>query len=158
MREVQKEYVNIKIPANSLRQPGYALEQKPKPTRIKLFIYKGNSISRQEHILLNRLIMVRLKIKFIGNLKAYVPMDSLITREVIQSADVDFNLIDMFFRRKHNKWRCLKLLGPIREKYFGVQVGEYIGTVFMDFDEFRQFTDFIRYLLYEPLRKGEDVL
>ena len=51
----------------------------------------------------------------------------------------------------------MKLLGPIREKYFGTNIGEYIGTVFMDYHEFMDFTEYINFLCHHPI-KEEKVL
>ena len=153
-KKVEKVTVNLTVPLENLTRtdstiPGYEFESK---ARIKLFMYKGNSISRQEHVMLNRLLMFRLQLKLEGKLANYMPLPYMMVKETVQNVDIDFTLLDMFFRRKHTKWKVLKLLGPIREKYFGTKIGEYIGTVFMDYYEFMDFTNYITFLSHEPIK------
>jgi len=154
--QVQKEYLNLTVPIDSLTKtkdslPGYELESKAK---VKLFFYKGNSISHQEYYVLDRLLMFRLKLKLEGNFKDTMPLDFVIVKDTIEDIDIDFTLIDMFFRRKYTKWKTLKILGPIREKYFGItKIGDYIGTVFMDYREFLEFTKWMHYLIQEPMKR-----
>jgi len=99
--------------------------------------------------------MFRLKLKMEGKLADYMPIPYMVVKDTIESVDLDFTLLDMFFRRKRTKWKVLKLLGPIREKYFGVNIGDYIGTVFMNYHEFLDFTNYISFLSHEPIKNEQ---
>jgi hypothetical protein len=149
--KVQHEVIDIKLPSES--GVGYRIElDKLNNKKVNIRFFKGISYGRQEMFELERLIMLRVKIQFLGDLSKYIPIDGLAAKESIQSIDIDLDLIEVFFNRKLKKQQVQKLLSPIVDRYLGSNVGQYLSTIQMTYGEFTELVSFLQYLSYEPFK------
>jgi len=149
--KVKHEVIDIKLPSES--GVGYRIElDKLNNKKVNIRFFKGISYGRQEMFELERLIMLRVKIQFLGDLSKYISIDGLAAKESIQSIDIDLDLIEVFFNRKLKKQQVQKLLSPIVDRYLGSNVGQYLSTIQMTYGEFTELVSFLQYLSYEPFK------
>ena len=144
-KKVVREEVNVTIKAPEL---GYevSLDDLNKKV-VNVHLYKGKC-SAQDVFELERTIMFRLKIQFVGNLAKYIPIDAAAARETVETIDLDLDLLELFFCKKETSKTVKIKFGPIVDKYLASAVGKHIGTLTMSYEEFTELVVFIRYLSY----------
>lgn len=143
--KVTKETIDIKIPASA--GVGYHIElDSISNKKVNLRFFKGVSHAEREMFELERLIMIRIRVQFVGDLHKFVPIDTLAAREVIQSVDIDLSLLEIFFNKKQKGRETTRLMSPIVQNYLGNITGQYLGTIQMTYGEFTDLVNFLQYL------------
>jgi|GEM_PF-3747040 len=152
---VVKEKVDVKIPEGNV---GIKIEEdKLNRKLVSIRLYKGTSHANREALETKKLIMLKVRIVFEGNLKKYIPIDSLVAKEIVESMDIDLEIIEVWLNKKlPSRQNIVKVMSPIVDKYYGSDVGNYLGSLRMYYGDFIDFVNFIRYLAYEPI-KNENV-
>ena len=124
--------------------------------RVLIDLYKGETNLEPDARVRNP-VMFRIKIRFTGDLSKYTKIDALVAKEVIETVDVHFDLLEVFFSRRVDTAVVRRLLYPLIDIYHGKNVGEKVGTIELGHSEFAEFVSFIQFLCYEPF-KSEDVI
>lgn len=139
-------------------QKGYTIDiDSLNRKKVKIYFYKGTSLADVENIITGKLLMVRVKIQFVGDLSKYIPIDGLVSRNIVEGVDIDFYLIEHFFLLKMEKYHVTRLLTPLWEMCKYKKIGEFIGSITIDYEKFTSLVTYLQYLSFETFRR-EDVL
>lgn len=150
------ETSTVKIPTE--KQKGYQVSHdKLNGKLVKIYFYKGFALGAVDWMMSGKLIMVRLRIRFMGDLSKYIPVDALVSKNMVEEVDIDFSLIEHFFGLKMDKYNVQKLLSPLYERCKFKNIGENIGTITVDYETFTKLVTFLQYLSFETFKK-EDLL
>jgi hypothetical protein len=117
-------------------------------------LYKGQSYLEPSK-LISQPVMFRVRVQFVGDLAKYLPVDSAAAKEVIETVDIHYELMEYFFSRRSTRSEVKAKLHPLVDQYFAKNIGDRVGTIEMGHSDFAEFVSFMRYLCYEPLTKKE---
>lgn len=123
---------------------------------VEIFLYKGK-MSAIDSVTLERTIMLRVKIKFKGDLAKFVPIDASAAKETVETIDIDLGLLEIFFKRKEKSQKVQHMFSPIVDKHMGAKIGEHVGTIAVNYRVFTELVTFLEYLAYQPF-KDQQVL
>ena len=152
------QYQQNTVVIKNEKQKGYQIDIDSLNRRhVKINFYKGQSLGNVELYSSGKLIMVRILIQFIGDLSKYIPIDGLVSKNIIESLDIEFYLIEYFLHKRMDKNAVIQVLSPIWEMCKYKKIGEYIGSITIDYQTFTQFVNYLQYLSFETF-KQEKVL
>lgn len=124
--------------------------------KVKLVICKGNAETAKHFFDINPKI-IRLKVELMGDLKRFIPIDGIVTKDIVESVDVEIGLIEHFLNTKLKKVAVSRIMGPIKELHKARLVGHVIGEMVLDYGIYTELVSYLQYLSYETFNK-EDVL
>ena len=154
--EITKKQVNIKIKPPP-KDPGFEITHDHRENQLVLLhLYKGK-VSALDLYESGKTIMFRLKIQFVGNLAKYIPIDAVTAKETIETVDIDLELLEVFFKKRESAQSIRAMFSPLVDKYPGVNIGQLVGTLKVNYGIFTEFVNFIQFLSYEPFRKDVKV-
>jgi hypothetical protein len=151
---MNKKVVDIKIKPKPL---GYEVSHDERDSQIvNLHLFKGK-VSALDLFESGRTLMFRVKIQFAGNLAKYLPIDAAAAKETIETVDLDIELLEVFFKKKQSAQAVRAMFAPLVDKYPGVQIGQFIGSIRLEYGIFTEFVNFIQYLSYAPMEGDVNV-
>jgi len=151
LKEKEKQKQSIASTSKGSIQGATTLKEK-----VLVDLYKGKTrLDPDQRV--NNPVMFRIGVRFAGDLSKYLPVDVLAAKEVIETIDLNYEILEFFFCRKVDTAKVRRLLYPFIDLYYAKQVGEKLGTIELGHSEFAEFVSFLRFLCYEPF-KSEDVL
>lgn len=109
-------------------------------------VFKGQSIADPERS------MVRLKVKVVGDLKDYIPIDLESIKEIVEQVDLEFDLLELFLCQLFDtRKKVIKLLATIKDLHAISKVGALLGEIELDHNGWLKLLDFLQIACYKPL-------
>ena len=118
-------------------------------------IFKGVAQADMDHYTSGKLDMIRLRISFMGDLSKYIPVDGLASKNVIESLDIELFLIEYFFKKKMSRNEIVRMLSPVHEMYKVKQIGQFLGSITIDYETFTALVTYLQYLSFETFKSGD---
>ena len=152
------KYEKVDVAIKNEKQKGYQIDIDSLNRRsVKIHFFKGVARADMDRYTSGKLVMVRLLIQFVGDLSKYIPIDGLVSKNLVESLDIEFYLIEHFLHRKMEKNHVTKFLSIIWEMCKFKNIGDHVGSITIDYAMFTQFVNYLQYLSFETFKK-EDVL
>ena len=109
-------------------------------------VFKGQSVADPERV------MLRLKVKVVGDLKDYIPIDLESIKEIVEQIDLEFDLLELFLCQLFDARRkVIQILATIRDLYDVSKVGALLGEIELDHSGWLKLLEFLQIACYKPL-------
>ena len=146
---------DVKVTSPKVMKSHELLVDSLKRRKVRLYFYKGQPIAGREltetDVFSKKLRLIRLKVDFMS-LKDFVSIDMLTVKDNIEQLDIDFSLLELFFKRYFDRWQMARLFAPLIEVYDASSEGALIGDITFEYQQYLELVNFLEFLLKEPLK------
>ena len=157
-RKVNKQEVSIKAQTKKQLKSHELLTDNLKRKRIRIYLYKGEPIASKELVETDvsdkKLRLIRIRVDFM-QLRDNISIDMLTVKDNIEQLDIDFKLLEQFFRRYFDSYQMRKLFAPLIDLYDYANTGDLIGDITLEYHQFIELVNFLEFLLKEPLKNDK---
>ena len=157
-KKVQYENTEVKVSSPKVMKSHDFLMDSLKRRRIRLYLYKGQPIAGRElaetDVSAKKLRLIRIKVDFM-QLSDKVSIDMLAVKDNIEQVDIDFSLLELFFKRYFDKWQMARLFSPLLDVYDISPPGAKIGDITLEYGQYLELVSFLEFLLKEPLKNDK---
>ena len=137
--------LNIKVPDEFIYNKYDIIRNTANHIKIKVNIFKGESFAEREKYVFNKMKMIRIKVDYSHLLsKKVLSISDIIVKETIENVDIQFELLENFLKQKYKPQAVKRALLPIYDKYDGAKVGDYLGYIFLNYDDFTGLINFLK--------------